>query len=354
MPVLVKCPYCGKAKGHVPDSAIGLTVVCQSCASCFTIAPDSLMPAAVAATEVVATVARPAPIADASKTAEAALSMLSVEPVEQEDHRPLRGQTASGLGGVMSDPGFVPALIAITLGGIGFGASQLPYGRFATVGLGAIGLFFGVSALLMTSRRKLPAFGTAVSGLALLLGLLLPEWLGITSWRPIRYVDETKTPRAVNIKDGLAAPADWVDVTKAAWERDDVRVSVTSCTVSPVEIIGPKNKQQWTKESYVHVRVRVENVGVARAVEVNGWPELPTPDGPKLTDANGRVLSLKVFPESWSVVDRPKPNKVLFPGRWTEQLLIFESPGKTPGDFKLELSASAFGGTETVRLLLPR
>lgn len=312
------------------------------------------MPAAVAATAAVETVARTAPVADASKTAEAALTMLSVEPVEQEDRRPAGGAIATGLGGIMSDPGIVPALIAITLGGIGFGASQLPYGRFATVGLGAIGLFFGVSALLMASRRMLPAFATALNGLVLLLGLLLPEWLGITSWRPIRLPDETKTPRAVNVKDGLAAPADWVDVTKAAWEREDVRVAVTSFTVYPVEIIGPKNKQQRTKESYVQVRVRVENVGVSRAVEVNGWPEAPTPDGPKLMDANGRVLSLKVFPEGWTIVDRPKSNKVLFPGRSTEQLLVFESPGKVAGDLRLELPASAFGGTETVRLLLPR
>jgi hypothetical protein len=353
MPVLVKCPYCGQGKVQAPDSAIGLTVVCRFCSSCFTIAPDNLMPAAVAATEVVEAAPRPR-VPDASKTAEAALTILTVDPLEEVDRRSAGGQVASGFGGVMSDPGFVPALIAITLGGIGLGASQLPYGRFATVGLGAIGLFFGVSALLMTNRRKLPAFATAINGLALLLGLLLPEWLGITSWRPIRLNDETKTPRAVNIKDGLAAPADWVDVTKAAWERDDVRVSVTSFTVYPIELIGPKNKQQWTKESYVQVRVKVENVGVARAVDVSGWPESPTPDGPKLTDANGRVLPLKVFPEGWSVVERPKPNKVLFPGRSTEQLLIFESPGKTAGDLRLELPASAFGGTESVRLLLPR
>jgi hypothetical protein len=254
----------------------------------------------------------------------------------------------------MSEAGFVPALMAITLGGIAFGASQLPYGRFATVGLGAIGLVFGVSALLAGTKRVLPMLGTAINGLALFLALILPEWLGITSWRPIRVIEEVKTPRAVNIKDGLAAPAEWVDVTKAAWERDDVRVSVTSFTVNPIELIGPKNKQQWTKESYVHVRVKVENVGVARAVEVQGWPESPTSDGPKLTDANGRVLSLKVFSEGWSVVDRPKPNKVLFPGRSTDQLLIFESPGKTAGDLRLELPAIAFGGTDPVRLLLPR
>lgn len=254
----------------------------------------------------------------------------------------------------MSEPGFVPALIAITLGGMAFGASQLPYGRFATVGLGAIGLVFGVSALLATTKRVLPTLGAAINGLALFLALILPEWLGITSWRPVRVHEEVKTPRAVNVKDGLAAPADWVDVTKAAWERDDVRVSVTSFTVSPIELIGPKNKQQWTKESFVQVRVKIENVGVARALDVHGWPEVPTPDGPKLTDAAGRVLPLKVFPDGWTLVDRPKPNKVLFPGRSTEQLLIFESPGKTAGDLKLELPASALGGSDPVRLLLPR
>src|SRR5262245_66539171 len=138
MPVLVKCPYCGQGKVQAPDSAIGLTVVCRFCSSCFTIAPDSLMPAAVAATEVVDAAQPVSPAPDASKSAQAALTMLSAEPLQQEERRPSGGQTAIGLGGIMSDSGFVPALIAITLGGIAFGASQLPYGRFATVGLGAI------------------------------------------------------------------------------------------------------------------------------------------------------------------------------------------------------------------------
>src|SRR5262249_27866525 len=150
------------------------------------------------ATEAVETTSRAAPVPDASKSAQTALTMLTVETLPQEERRSTGGQVEVGARGIMGDPGFVPALTAITLGGIAFGASQFPYGRFATVGLGAIGVFFGVSALLIATRRALPGIGTAISGLALFLALVLPDWLGITSWRPVALPEENKMPRAVN------------------------------------------------------------------------------------------------------------------------------------------------------------
>ncbi len=352
MQILVQCPYCGEGKVRVPESAIGLTVVCRYCSSCFTIAPASLMPAHEPA-PIEASASTCTSNTDAARSAQTALTILATIP-EDHDARSRAG-TGPESASSTADPGFVPALIAISLGGVGLAISQLPYGRFGTTGLGLIGMVFALAALLIADRkRQFPAIAVGVNGLAILLAVFLPEWLGLSSWKPVRLPDESKMVRAVGIRDGLAMPADWVDVTKAAWQRDDVRVGVSSFSIAPIELVGPKEQRRWTKESYVQVRVRVENAGVARTINVSGWPESPTLDGPKLTDSAGKALAMKVFPEGWTPAEKRKLHKVLFPGRSTEQLLIFESPGKTAGDLMLELPGSAFGGTESARLLLPR
>jgi hypothetical protein len=359
MPILVQCPYCGQGKVNAPESAIGLTVVCRLCSSCFTIAPDTLMPkAATPAAARLVESRKTTTRTDAAARAETALAVLtgaptepstavaSVAPVAPVEVVPVPQR---------SDSSFVPALIALCCGGIGLAVSQLPYGRFGTVGLGVIGLAFaGVAVAMAQGKRWLPTAALSLNGLALLLAVLLPEWLGVSSWRPVRTADDSNVVRAVGLQDGLASPAEWVDVSKAAWQRDDVRVGVSGFTIAPVELVGAKDKRVWTKEPVLQIRVKVENVGVARPFEVHPWPTASGPESPRLTDASGKVITFKKFADGWTPSARPPQPKVLFPGRSTEQLLIFDAPGKTSGDLRLELPASVFGGTESVKLLLPR
>jgi hypothetical protein len=347
MAIIVQCPYCGQGKVRAPESAIGLTVVCRFCSSCFTIAPESLLTAA-SATQLVEAAPSTAPTAAAAR-AETAFAELTGAPAPSPARSPGVAVVEPIVPPPSADPSFVPSLIALSLGGIALALSQIPYGRFGTAGFGVLGLVAGAVALALAHRRRgLAVAGTAISGLAVLFAFLLPEWLGMSAWIPARLPDESQTIRAVGLQDGLAEPAEWVDARKAAWQRDDVRVSVSAFTIAPAEIVGPKDKRQWTKEPCLQIRIKIENVGVARTFEARGW------ESPRLTDSSGKTLALKTFTEGWTPVTRPPQPKVLFPGRSLEQLLIFEAPGKNAGDLKLELPASAFGSTETVKFLLPR
>jgi hypothetical protein len=248
------------------------------------------------------------------------------------------------------EPALLPALIALTLGGLGLALSQIPYGRFATAGLAGIGLVVALGGLAVAERRRWPALAAGVNAAGALLAVCLPGWLGLSSWQPVPVPDESGVVRAVGLADGVAAPADWVDVRTAAWQRDDVRVGVTAFTVGPVELVGPKEKRRWTKEKYLQVRVGVENVGVARAIDVRGWTATG-PDAPRLTDPAGTVVSVKVFEDGWAPVVPPAAT-VLLPGRATEYLLIFPAPARG-GPLRLELPAAGFGGGEAVRLRIP-
>jgi hypothetical protein len=248
------------------------------------------------------------------------------------------------------NPALAPALIAITLGSIGFGLSQLPYGRISAAVLGGLGLVVAIiSLLVMEHKRVLPAVATGMNVVVLLLVLLLPSWLGITSWRPVKELDDSGTVRAVGLTDGVASPADWVDVSKSAWQRDDVRVSVTSVSAGQIELVGPKEKRRWTKEKFLQVRLKVENVGVSRAIDFRGWSA--GPQGPKLMPPAGEPVGIKTWDDGWSAPAKPAA-ATLFPGRGTEQTLIFPYPPTGSGPLRLELPAAAFGGTESVRLQL--
>jgi hypothetical protein len=248
------------------------------------------------------------------------------------------------------NPALAPALIAITLGSIGFGLSQLPYGRISATVLGGLGLVVALISLsIMEHKRILPAVATGVNAVVLLLVLLLPSWLGITSWRPVKELDDSGTVRAVGLTDGVASPADWVDVSKSAWQRDDVRVSVTSVSAGQIELVGPKEKRRWTKEKFLQVRLKVENVGVSRAIDFRGWSA--GPQGPKLMPPAGEPVGIKTWDDAWAPATKPAA-ATLFPGRGAEQTLIFPSPTPGSGLLRLELPAAAFGGTESVRLQL--
>src|SRR5260370_25414202 len=86
-------------------------------------------------------------------------------PIEEPDE---------GRGG--GDSSFAMALIAIILAGVGLGLSQVPFGRFVTVVLAAIGLVVGGLALLIAARGRLcPAIGTLANVVTLLLLTLLPS-----------------------------------------------------------------------------------------------------------------------------------------------------------------------------------
>ena len=329
MPIEVLCPYCRRGRVRAPETLVGRSISCPSCSSSFTLAPDSVLPNS-----------RRNPQSGDTVTAAAADTAVAIPALASEpdvDDSP-------------GNPALAPALIAITLGSIGFGLSQLPYGRISAAVLSGLGMVVALISLgVMEHKRILPTVATGINAIVLVVVLLFPSWLGITSWRPVKELDDSGTVRAVGLTDGVASPAEWVDVSKSAWQRDDVRVSVTSVSVGQIELVGPKEKRRWTKEKLLQVRIKVENVGVARAIDFHGWSA--GLQGPKLIPPAGEPIGIKTWEDDWAPPAKP-PAATLFPGRGTEQTLIFPYPAKGSGPLRFELPAVAFGGTESVRLQL--
>src|SRR5262249_11118157 len=166
--------------------------------------------------------------------------------------------------------------------------------------------------------------------------------------------DESVTVKAVHHgSGGASSPADWVDASKDSWRLDDVLVSVRSLKIDSVQLTGAQGKKMQTKEPYLQIWLRVTNAGFTRKIDFRGWNVSEPADVPSLTDSAGNLLPAKTFEGGWE-----PPGKLvqgsLFPGKWSDCLLVFAAPSPTSSDLRLELPGSAFGGSAPVRLLIPR
>jgi hypothetical protein len=362
MPILAVCPYCHEGKVRAADGAEGLSATCPRCYNCFTLVASTARLKA----PVRSSVPVPPPPPPAIPAPEPTEGTVGGEGMTVPVHSPIPEPTpapppeptpvTAETPGRAPEPALALALVAVTLGGIGLILTEIPYGRFGTVAAAGLGLLLGLVCLGLAERSRVVAVTAAVLNAAVLLVVIaLPTWLGLEPWRRPALPDDSKVVKAVELGDTGSHPADWVDISTASWQLDDVRISVPSVRFEPVELTGTNNRKKWTKENFLQIWVRVRNDGVARKYDCQGWSGTPSPGVavPRLTDSAGKVLAAKTFDPGWEPPGRPH-NTALFPGKWALQLLIFEVPSPPADHFRLELPGTAFGSSETVRLLIPR
>jgi hypothetical protein len=370
VPIIAVCPYCEQGKVSAPSRAIGMSIPCPRCKSYFTIMPPERPGTAAPATRTTAVAAAetathspatPSAMRKAKSPGPTTQSQPEVETSEAPEPDPdppvsfasVVRPSAEPTG---YDPGIPWAMVAFIVTGVGLVASQFPYGRFVTAGLGGVGLLLGLIGLLAAERRReIPLAAAGLGLLAALVAVFLPGMIGMGPWLPVRVEDNTKQVKIVgfNGQAPVESPVEWVDVTLAAWQLDDVRVSVQGAAVGPIELAGPDGAKKMTREKVLQITLVVSNVGVARQFEFKGLAAGPQdPLAPIVTEADGRPLAARRFDPGW--VTTAKPGKpLLVPGGFSEYLLAFDSPAKPGGALRLEIPAAAFGVAAPVRLELP-
>lgn len=353
VPFTAVCPHCREAKLKAPFAKRGKLVDCPKCGRPFMLIPEdehsaplvdydlaapgterrtrkrpSLGPAPSAATPTEATApdaASPTTVAPAGDLAPTPFAVPS-EPRKDQDY-----------------PLYL-ALVGVGLVGVAVLSSQVPYGRIVGTVLAAIGLALaGLSLLGLEKRPWLGWAGVGLNLFALLLLVVLPGWLGISDWMPLGNPDAGPKPVTAVGRDGsLPKPAEWVDANAAVWEQGDVRIAVTSVTIGPADPEAPRVPGK-KKDPVLRIGLKLTNVGVARAVEFTGWA---APAEPKLTTAAGKPVAGKN-------AGLPTGAAAVYPGKSTEFALMFEPPAGAPEDYRLELPAQAFGGTDPVKFQIP-
>jgi hypothetical protein len=250
-----------------------------------------------------------------------------------------------------ADPGQVLGLLALILVGVAVVASQFPFGRIVAGVIAGVGAVAGLAALAAEGRAKL--YGGLAMGfhaIILLVVLLLPTWLNLDPWTT-SAPELPRGPVAVEHGSGATRPitaTDWLDSSNSSWECRDVRVSVRSAIVAPLELIGPKGAKRLTKEPYVQLTVRMANVGVERHLPLSGWATGQA-EGLALTDGAGTALKPATFEDGWAPEPMLPLDRVM-PGHAAEVRFVFAAPPAKTDTLRLTLPGSGVGlPTEEIR-----
>jgi len=335
-PFIAVCPFCKKMKFRTTLKKYGQFAECRQCHKPFILVPDdpSSIPANLLATVTKEATAKPLP---PEKYATPEVLVPPTTPLPATPREVVPSVERTGHASSTNAP-FAVALISVILFGSGILLTQIPYGRFIGVAFCLIGVVLaGLSLLGLEKRQWIGYGGVGLNLIGLLLVLALPDWLGGLTWFP--PTDENAfptTPMAVEKNSGKRQQTEWVDAEKAVWEHADVRVEVASVIVGPPE--GKPKDSSPKRDPVLKIALKVTNIGVARAIELNAWTAgSPAPGGILLgTTPNPPGTIVKIMP-----------------GKSAEVVLNYPPPAGTPTTLHLELQGTSFGDTETVRFEIP-
>lgn len=358
MPTIVAvCPYCRRGGVRAPERAVGAVATCPKCGSHFTVVPTDDPPPIDDPTPLPAP--RPAaPPTDETRPHATAEDVTEPSPVLPPDPPPVPRppvvvSAPADESAAAADFAQVVALGSLLLFGAAMLATLFPYGRAVGLGLAGVGAVAGLVCLVAEGRARLIAAAGAVLNLGTVALLALaPGWLGLDPWQAGAADDAPTGPQAIRHDTGIATAADWVDAAEASWGFRDVRVTVHSVALAPVELVGPKGAKRRTKEQYLRLALRVSNEGVERRIELSGWAVGAGTPGVRLTDPAGTPLQPKVFDQGWEPA-RPGYMSGLFPGKAAEVPFTFEAPAARVEYLRLELPGAAVGLEEPIRFQLP-
>jgi hypothetical protein len=243
------------------------------------------------------------------------------------------------------------SILSIALAGIALVLAQIPYGPWLASSVAIFALLIAGVCLVMRPR---PIGGLAAVANAVFLAILLfmPSWLGLHPWLVLSQGQQTNRALAVGL-DGRIKPTsgDWVDVTKASWQLDDVRATSAAPIVGPVTLVGPGGETRQTRQSFLIVRVHVGNVGAARELSIPDWRSASAV-APRLHDSLGLEIAAATFELGW--IPKQPESRTVAPGRFADFFLYFEE-SKTPIEhFLLIIPGGPLELPEDIRLKLPR
>ena len=360
MSFAAECPFCQILLQNVPRQYAGRSMKCPRCRSYFTLSPLLGPPQRKMVVDAAAVAPLPSVVGTAGDDPPAAMAeeipdefpdgaaAAIVDKAAPPSTRPKR-------------PVNVPGALSFFCGSLALLALSVPWADGWVVPLSGLGAVLGVVALLWAAwkpcGKRLTALGLGVSLPALLVSSLWPVGHPVppkvaaapAASPPLVVHMGQRTGRALVPREG-----EWADASKDVAQQGDVRVRVQSAEVKRVELGQAKGPRQ-TSEKYLLIRLRLSNAGTVRIIDYTGWGvTTPEPDtAARLTDSQGKAYRPRVFAPAQKVSGQVR-QAAFAPGKWVEDLLVFEAP---PLDIKfvhLELPCAACGGKGSLNLEIPR
>jgi hypothetical protein len=363
MPFVARCPFCHLKVRKVPDQRRGTIASCTRCQTRFTLEPDlSPMEALAARTSgALAETSPPAPPVvpanepmTVARLVEEAFPERSAKPIELSAAQSLAERRPPNYPGLAS---FVLASFAV------FAAAVLHVGPI-TFAMGLVALLLGIIGLVSPvpkqSLRILPAAGLAVSLPAVIVAAFLPHWIGMSPlWNPTRP-DNRGVEAVIDLSGRAGARREtkgetlWVDASRDALLHGDVRIRVRSAVVGTVEF-EPVHDQKPPRERGLMIGLRITNAGIIRKLRYTSWGNgSQTQDRPALRDNQGKSYPEKAFFDPAWIVKGRATTATIPPGKFIDDVLVFEAPAEPVDYFRLELPASAVSAKGLLHFEIPK
>lgn len=396
MAIAVKCPECSY-KGQVPDSFAGRKVKCPGCSIFFTVSAEApVEKAKTAPAKANGEKAAPEKSAPEKGAAEKAAPQKGAEKAAStkaatEKSVPVKAGAKAGprkAGNAFqfeeagSDAKSPPAarfkkkrhdsrpkgplvigLVALVLALGGAGVCFVPKAVLAGLGLGIGGALFGLLGLAwdLVGKRL---------GLVSLLGLLLSGGaIGLAAGvqtgaiklpgpgASTEVVEKPKTSEDKPAEKKNEPPPDppgvtWVEATKPI-RTGDARLKITGVQIGPVA--GSNLDPAKAKQTFLQVQLKIENVG-SKGITYHGGgdAELAKNDQhmPQAMDSQRNLLKLVTFAKG-QVAGQVK-SQAIENGKAVDDVLVFDSPSFLQDFVYLVLPGVNFGGSEVLRVKIPK
>jgi hypothetical protein len=355
MPFSARCPFCHITIQGVPDAFAGESLECPRCHSYFTLAA-ALVPSTVQANQATAVAASPANVAVALPPAAAPpKESVPASAVEIRLDVPLYTPPPEPAPAVpRKRPANLWGAFAFLCGSVAVLAVSVPPANVLVVPLSALGTLLGLIGLASLAWKSsgvhFPVAGLVVSVSVGVFALFWPGVLGLPVHGP---ESAANMPTVVSLRhpnEKALAPREqaWADAGQQAVQQGDVRVRLESAVVKRVQLEHAGGKQLSSQKQLI-LRLRISNAGYSRILEYGGWDAAAA----RLTDRSGKEYRAQTFGPGFRIVGQLN-HAALAPGKWAEEVLVFEAPPASAAALRLELSLTAFGGSGTLPLEIPR
>lgn len=386
MAVTVVCPACG-GKLSAPSQLLGRMAKCPQCGQAVKVAP-SKESTAEPPRPVPSRKPRSLPSEPDDEAAEIVIRRSSGREERTDDSEaPSPGlRIAYGLG--------IPSVV---LGILAFSFSWIPRVGLLGLPLSGLGLLLGIAGLVIAITHRgrgigFPIAGSAVSFVALVIGVF---WLGLlgTAFQRADTAAQQNAAKAilaeadleknivVPIKSSAEKEAPWTDASKGAIQHGDFRVQLGAVVVRNVRIKDVLGDETVSPTKNLTIQVFLDNMNATRKLDYQGWsgatanvvgladllggaarnkgttsesPSASESTAASLTDNFGNSYKRLSLDLGAQVPGQITSATSVYPGKRIEDLLVFEPPIDKLQYLRLNLPATAFGGTGNVRLQIPK
>lgn len=367
MAFLAVCPECEHSQICVLDSQVRPRVICSNCRTVFEAGapPREPEPAAVSVPAARAVQTATAPV----KIATPAVPTKPVSPppvawpdvlhvkapatIEEEDDE------VSPLRLLVLLRKWMNPLAAVGLGLCAVALLVAAIGRLTILVplLAAAALVVGLIAVRRARRAGqplvMPATAAILGGVLFLFAIVVPEALG-PRYEAARDTapsqpDVQVLPHPQFAHDPDLNQSGYVDASKASQQQGRVRVDVTDVWIE----LPPKGAAGATADLFVRIRLQRSKTGQEIAAGSFSAP-LMWNEGVRATllDSNGSSYSQKPTPPGRARAAGPSSTGAVTVDV-SHELLVFDAPASATQGLRLELPASAWGGTGTLRFSIP-